>query len=86
MKRFFLFSLTAALLGAVIVAWFSPQAIAWYFAPPVDIINCKRAVDWGLETYRKCMVGGSLMGFIAGSVLYFAFKSKKVKPAPTIQS
>lgn len=77
-KRFFFTLFFFSLLGAVLVAWFSPQLISWYFTPPADIpLSCKASVDWGILTYRKMLVIGALMGAIAGLVVFLAFVTRK---------
>lgn len=78
MKKF-LWAVTAgALLGAVIFAWVSPYIIVWYFTPPAGIgISCEGAVAWAINTYRKVMFTGVLLGTIVSTILYFAFSNRK---------
>ncbi len=83
MKRFLSFLLFGGLLGAVLITWFAPSVLSWYFTPPAEVaISCKQAVDWSLKTYRECMLGGAIMGAIVGSILFFAWQSRKKNPAP----
>jgi hypothetical protein len=86
MKNFFYFLLFSALLGAVLVGWFAPSLISWYFTPPADLlITCKPAVEWGMSTYRKSILFGGILGLVMGAIIYFALpNSKKPKP-PEIQ-
>ena len=85
MKRFFYVTLLSAFAASSVVAWFSPQAITWYFAPPTDlVISCKDAVEWGINSYRKTVLIGGLFGFIVGVAIYFFLESRnKSKSAAT---
>jgi hypothetical protein len=81
-KRFLWVLIGGGLAGAVVFAWFSPQIIVWYFSPPADsVISCKPAVEWAIETYRKVMFTGVVLGAIFSGILYFAFGGKKVAAA-----
>lgn len=66
-------------LGAVCFAWFSPSVISWYFSPPAGAaFSCEPSVNWAIETYRKVIFTGVLLGVITAAILFFAFaKSKK---------
>lgn len=80
-KRFFLFLLVGSLAGAALFAWFSPAMIAWYFSPPADLaLSCKPAVDWAIDTYRKVILLGGILGAVASVLLFFAFGTR-AKPA-----
>ncbi len=82
-KKFLWAMSGGALLGAVLFAWFSPYIIVWYFSPPADLgISCKPAVEWAIETYRKVMFTGVLLGAIFSGILFFAFTSRKTNPPP----
>ncbi|RZA08270.1 MAG: hypothetical protein EOP11_05310 [Proteobacteria bacterium] len=73
--------LIGALLGAVIFAWLSPNVIAWYFSPPTDLsISCKPAVEWAINTYRKVLFTGVLLGAIASAIIFFAFYRPGSRP------
>lgn len=73
----------SALGGIALFAWFSPQIIGWYFAPPVNmLVNCRPAVDWGLEVYRKSMLAGGVIGIVVGIAIYAVFMRDK-KPVTT---
>jgi hypothetical protein len=83
-KRFFLFLFSGGLLGAVLFAWFSPGMIEWYFSPPADLaLTCKPAVQWAIETYRKVIVLGGVVGTVTSALLFLAFglRAKPVVPA-----
>jgi hypothetical protein len=70
--------LFGALLGGFLLAWFSPQIILWYFSPPADLaISCKPAVQWAMDTYRKVIFTGFLLGAIISSILFFVFFPKR---------
>lgn len=78
MKRFLWTVFIGSLLGAVLFAWLSPQIISWYFSPPADLtISCKPAVDWALETYRKVIFTGMLLGAMLAMILFFALRSNQ---------
>jgi hypothetical protein len=85
LKRFFWTIVAGALLGAVVLAWFSPQIIIWYYSPPADLaISCKPAVQWAIETYRKVIFTGVLFGVIISGILFFAFNPRrKAQPEVT---
>ncbi len=69
------------LLGAILFAWVSPYIIVWYFAPPAGIgISCEAAVEWAINTYRKVMFTGVLLGVIVSGILFFAFTRNKSNP------
>jgi hypothetical protein len=60
-----------------VFAWLSPNVIAWYFSPPTDLsISCKPAVEWAIQTYRKVLFTGVLLGAIVSAILFFAFYSR----------
>ena len=81
-KRFIWTVIAGALIGAVLLAWFSLQIIIWYFSPPADLaISCKPAVQWAIETYRKVIFTGVMLGMIISGILFFAFNPRR-KPAP----
>lgn len=84
LRRFLWTIVAGALVGAISFAWFSPHIIIWYFSPPADLaISCKPAVQWAIDTYRKVMFTGVLIGSIIAGILYFAFASRKPKaPGP----
>jgi hypothetical protein len=85
LRRFFWTIIAGALLGVVLFAWASPHVIVWYFSPPADIgISCKPAVGWAIETYRKVLFTGLLLGTIVSGILYFAFGSQR-KPEQAAQ-
>jgi hypothetical protein len=74
MKKLMWTLIAGGLIGAVLFAWLSPYIIVWYFSPPADLgISCKSAVEWAIETYRKVMFTGVLLGVIVSSILFFAF-------------
>lgn len=78
MKRFMWSIFAGALLGAVLFAWLSPQIISWYFSPPADLaITCSPAVTWALNTYRKVIFTGMLLGAMVATIIYFAVRSNK---------
>lgn len=84
MKKFLMAVIGGGLLGAVLVAWFSPTLISWYFEPPVDFgVNCRPAVDWGLNVYRKSMLIGGGLGAIIGGLLILAFRERKRTSPPS---
>lgn len=85
MKRLFLFLAAGAALGTILSAWLSPQVIAWWFTPPVDLaVTCKAAVEWGIYTYRDVIVGGAVGGLATALVAFILWqmKSKKVPQNP----
>lgn len=83
MKRAFIFMIVCASLGTILAAWLAPRFISWYFEPPVDIgVNCRPAVDWGIQKYQWSQIGGLIAGSVAGLVLYFAF-GRRQKTLPT---
>jgi hypothetical protein len=92
LKRFLWTIAAGALLGAVAFAWFSPGLIEWYFSPPADLaLTCKPAVEWGIETYRRVMFAGVLIGAIVSGILFFAIggsrgKSTVAAGAPGVDS
>lgn len=82
LKRFIWTLVAGALAGAVALAWFSPHIIVWYFSPPADLaISCKPAVVWAIETYRKVIFTGVLLGTIISAILFFALNPRR-KPLP----
>lgn len=82
LKRFVWMVIAGSLIGAVLLAWFSPYIIVWYFSPPADLtISCRPAVEWAIVTYRKVIFTGVLLGAIISSILFFAFNPRR-KPAP----
>ncbi len=83
LQRFIRTVLLGTLAGAVLAAWFSPQMIEYWFAPPVEMaLNCTPAVQWGLVTYRKMLLLGGALGFVVTFVFVIARGSKRV---PAIQ-
>lgn len=76
LKRFLWTVAAGGLLGAIIAVWFSPGLIEWYFAPPTNFgITCKEVVPWAIESYRKVVFGGILLGVILFGILFVAFSS-----------
>lgn len=58
-----------SLLATILVGWFAPGLIAWYYTPPVELgVTCKPAVEWGISVYRKTVLAGAGLGFILGIV------------------
>lgn len=81
-KRFLWTVASGGLIGAIVFAWFSPGLIEWYFSPPADLaLSCKPAVLWTIETYRKVILTGVLIGGISAAILFFAFGKREKKPA-----
>lgn len=67
-----------ALLGLGLTGWFAPNLITWYFAPPVEVaITCQSAVSWGIGTFRKFLLGGAGVGFVAGSIAWGVFSGRR---------
>jgi hypothetical protein len=82
MKKFLWVISAGGLLGAVLFAWFSPYIIVWYFTPPAGMgISCEGPVAWAINTYRKVMFTGVLLGVIVATISYFAFGKKGTSPA-----
>lgn len=80
-KRFFVFIAVGALVGSLAFGWFSPGMIEWYFSPPADLaLSCKPAVLWAIETYRKVIILGGIVGALGAVLLFFAF-AMRAKPA-----
>ncbi len=76
-KKFLWTLVGGSLLGAILFAWFSPYFIVWYFSPPSDLsISCRPAVEWAIQTYRKVMFTGVLLGAIFSGILFFAFSGR----------
>ncbi|MGZ3653722.1 MAG: hypothetical protein ACXVB9_02130 [Bdellovibrionota bacterium] len=76
-KRFMWTVAAGGLLGAILAVWFSPGLIEWYFSPPTNIgISCKEAVPWAIESYRKVVFAGILLGGIFFGLLFFAFSGR----------
>ena len=66
-KRVFQLALLIGLIGAVLVSWVAPKAIAWYFDPPVNIgVNCRQAVEWSMSRLQTAQLAGFLVGLLAG--------------------
>lgn len=94
MTRFLLLVSWGALLGGFIFAWFSPQLITWYFTTPADLaFSCREAVVWGVETFRKVMFTGGIMGGIVSGITYFAIRrwrknrlAAKIAAAASVQT
>jgi len=82
LKRFFRAIFLGTLSGAVLAAWFSPNLIEYWFAPPVEMaLNCTPAVQWGLSTYRKMLLLGGSLGFVVTLVFVVARGSKRLPSA-----
>ncbi|MGE0616592.1 MAG: hypothetical protein AB7P04_13235 [Bacteriovoracia bacterium] len=78
MKSYFRITGFATLFCTVLVGWFSPHVIGWYFTPPVDLsVSCGPAVAWGIDTYRKVMAWGALGGFVLATALFILVKMRK---------
>lgn len=76
-RRFLLALATGGLLGAVLFAWFSPVFIKWYGTPPVDLaINCQPSMEWAIDSYRKAIVVGLVVGAAFSSLLFAAFAGR----------
>ena len=70
MKKISIVVLITALIVTFITGLFAPGIISWYFAPPVDLaVNCRTAVEWGIDTYRKTLLYGSAVGIVLGLAL-----------------
>ena len=84
MRRSLIVVLAATLASVLLVGWFAPRMIAWYFSPPVEIgVSCKPAVEWGIAVYRKTLVLGAAGGFGLGvlAAAVWGLKSGPAKPA-----
>ena len=69
MKRALGIVFAVALLTVLLVGWFAPGLIAWYYSPPVELgVTCKPAVEWGIAVYRKTLLAGTAAGFILGAI------------------
>jgi|GEM_PF-1532765 len=70
-----------SLLGAVVSGWFSKEMISWWWSPPVDIaLNCRGAVEWGIDAYRKFMITGAVLGAVFGFLALFIVNKRKPMP------
>lgn len=59
-----------AFLAMVLAGIFAPGMISWYFTPPTDLaFNCKPALEWGISTYQKALLGSGIGGAIIGLVI-----------------
>lgn len=90
MNRTFKASLFSGLIGLtlgwILSTWFAPDAISWYFDPPVDIgVNCKEATVWAMERFRfaqlVAMSAGAILSIVA--TIFIAKKLSKQTP-PTV--
>lgn len=84
MKRFLSFVLSFAAIGTLLSSWFAPRMIAWYFEPPVEIgVNCRPAVEWGLEKLQWAQMAGIAGGALLGLILWAFFKPRdRIKDSP----
>lgn len=79
-KRFLWVVALGALAGGIFFAWVSPQILIWYFSPPAELaLTCKPAVQWAINSYRKVMFTGLLLGGIGSAILFLAFARRKPK-------
>lgn len=79
MKKTLIYIFIAALLGGILSSWVSPSAIAWYFDPPTNIgVNCRAAVEWGLQKFQIAQLFGLGIGAIVGLALSVLLQKKKV--------
>lgn len=87
-KSFLRYLMVGGLVGGVAFAWLSPQFIAWYFAPPVELaITCRSAVEWGVGTFRKVLVGGVGVGIVGGALTFvFMARRRQAKAATPVIS
>jgi hypothetical protein len=84
-KRFLWTVSLGALAGGILLAWISPHILVWYFSPPTDLtLSCSPAVQWAIESYRKVMFTGVLLGAIVSTILFFAFNSRRPKKAAVV--
>ena len=82
MKKLLVYGLIFAGLGTLLSTFVSPGMISWYFEPPVHIgVNCRPAVDWGIEKYQWAQLGGFVGGGIVGVIIFLALRPKNQTPA-----
>jgi len=70
MKKYLITAISFAAVATILSSIFAPKMIAWYFEPPVEIgVNCRPAVEWGLEKFQiaqiVAIIGGAILGLIA---------------------
>lgn len=79
MKKIIFISITTVLFF-VLTSWLAPQAIGWYFDPPVNIgIHCREAVEWAMTRLVYIQAISIFAGVIVGSFMSFRFDNKKDK-------
>lgn len=77
MKKILIISLTT-ILFFILTSWLAPQAIGWYFDPPVNIgINCRAAVEWAMTRLVYIQVMSILIGVVVGSLISFRMDKTK---------
>jgi len=81
--RFLIYIIVFAFLGIMASTFVSPGLISWYFEPPVDVgVNCRPAVDWGIQKYQLAQLAGLVGGIVLGTIAFFAIDkgSRRQKP------
>ena len=83
-KRVFQLALLIGLIGAVLVSWLAPKAIAWYFDPPVNIgVNCRQAVEWSMSRLQTSQLIGFIIGILIGLAISWRILRVQGKEADT---
>lgn len=78
MKRLLIYILAFAGIGTLTSTFVSPGLISWYFEPPVDIgVNCRPAVDWGIQKYQWAQMGGFVAGGVVGLIISLALRPRQ---------
>lgn len=82
-KLFFWVAGLGGLVGALLFAWFSPKVIEWYFSPPAELaLSCKPAVQWAIDSYRKAVLAGAIVGSVLSVLFLLAFGLRSRPPQP----
>lgn len=84
-RQLFLSIITFSLLAVILMGWFAPNVIVWYFAPPGNMpFNCKDSVEWGIYAFRKILLISAAGGGVVGTLFYlFLINLRKTMKKPS---
>lgn len=79
-KRIALLFAVGGIIGTLLIGFLAPAMLGWYWQTPMDIgVNCKPAVEWGVDRFQKLQLGGVVVGGLTNVILFSVIFGRKPK-------